>query len=1463
MNPVRILVVEDEFIVAKEIEMRVAAMGYQVVESALNAEEALKLAEKHCPDLILMDIHLQGEMDGITAAEEIRRRFHLPVIFLTAYSEDATLERAKRAEPFGYILKPFEERELKSAIEIALYKHHAEREILRLNRLYDVLSQVNQAIVRANSREDLLESICRIMVERGAIDLAWIGWLDPETARIHPIAHWGRHEALLNRVVFYADDRPEGHGNPGRAIREDKPVFCNECIRGNCLYPAEFAPAQFGFNSCGSFPIHFQGRVCGTLNLGIIEVGCFQEREIELLEEVAQDISFALDKLDGDARRVQAEDALRKSEEQYRLLVETSNEGIWAMDGDHVTTYVNRAMAEMLGYKPSEIIGTKVEEYFLPEDLSFHRERMKHRHAGQDEVYERRFRRRDGTSLWTLVSAKALKDDLGHFLGSFAMFNDITERKQAEEALHQRNRQMQETVLELEQARNMLRLIIESIPVRVFWKDRDSHYLGCNSLFARDAGLDHPDELLGKDDFATNWAEQADLYRADDRLVMESGLPKINIIEPQRTPSGSKIWLNTTKVPLCLADGEVFGVLGVYEDVTDRKEAEAALRKSEEKQRSILRAAPIGIGVVVDRVLMEANDYLCTMTGYSKEELLGKDARILYPTQELYVQVGREKYRQIAEMGTGIVETQWKKRDGVVLDVLLSSSPIDPADLLAGVTFTALDITERKRAEAALRRSEERHRSIIQAATDGYTLVDLEGHVLEVNEKYCRMSGYSAEELLNMRTYQLDADHTADEISDHGCEMMARGEARFEARHRRKDGTVYDVEISIQYRPTDGGQLVAFLRDITERKQAEMDLERVRNILSEGEKIAHMGTFEYVVDSQTTVWSEEEFRIYGLDPSGPSPTYDVMLAECIHPDDAVLLHQTFMTAMQNNSIYELEHRIVRPDGSVRWVYDRSHAYYDENGRLLRYIGSTLDITERKQAEEALRESEEKYRKLLEDASDAILLVDAETGILLGANRQATVLTGWSQGELQGMHQRELHPAKDGGNSSATFREHLATPGRTKEAVVRHKDGRHIPVEITASSFTLSGRPVLQGIYRDVTERKKAEQEKARLESQLRHAQKLEAIGTLAGGIAHDFNNILSPIIGYTEMAMDGIEESSPSRYDLDQVLIAANRAKDLVKQILSFSRLGEEQLMRPIDVSLIVKEALKLLRASLPSTIEIKQNIHKVTILADATQIHQVVVNLSTNAAHAMEDMGVLDVSLLQVDLSAADLVALSLADLRPGMHLKLSIKDTGCGMSPDAMHRIFDPYFTTKEVGKGTGLGLAVVHGIVKRHAGEILVKSEVGTGSVFDVLIPVVASKLKLEGAGPQTLPKGSERILLVDDEPPIAAMGTRILEQLGYKVTAMTSPKEALDLFRSQPDQFDLIITDYTMPQMVGTQLANECRRIRAEIPAIICTGHSERLNKEEPEQIGANAVALKPLDRRQLAMLVREVLDKTTS
>ncbi len=317
MSKARILVVEDEAIVAAEIEERLAAMGYEPAGCASTGEQALALTEELRPSLILMDIRLKGGMDGVAVAEAIRRRFHLPVIFLTAYSEDETLDRAKLAEPFGYILKPFDDRELKSTIEIALFKHRTEEEIRRLNRLYDVLSQVNQAVVRVRSRDELFSAVCRCVVERGTVDLAWIGWLDPPASTIKPVACFGNRSRMLSAVEFHT-----APGSPSKAIREGNPFVCNECGSGSCLYSSERIPELFGFKSCGSFPLRFQGEVRGTLNLCVALPGFFRKREIALLEEVAMDISFALDKIEGDMQRERLSEQFRHQSMFLRTLLD-------------------------------------------------------------------------------------------------------------------------------------------------------------------------------------------------------------------------------------------------------------------------------------------------------------------------------------------------------------------------------------------------------------------------------------------------------------------------------------------------------------------------------------------------------------------------------------------------------------------------------------------------------------------------------------------------------------------------------------------------------------------------------------------------------------------------------------------------------------------------------------------------------------------------------------------------------------------------------------------------------------------------------------------------------------------------------------------------------------------------------------------------------------------------------------
>jgi len=416
---------------------------------------------------------------------------------------------------------------------------------------------------------------------------------------------------------------------------------------------------------------------------------------------------------------------------------------------------------------------------------------------------------------------------------------------------------------------------------------------------------------------------------------------------------------------------------------------------------------------------------------------------------------------------------------------------------------------------------------------------------------------------------------------------------------------------------------------------------------------------------------------------------------------------------------------------------------------------------------------------------------------------------------------------------------------------------HICREVFNQAGNSLGRRVTN---RDITEGKRAEVEKAKMQTQLQQAQKMEAIGTLAGGIAHDFNNILSAILGYAEMAQEDSPAGSILKRDIDQVVKASHRAKDLVKQILAFSRQTETELI-PIQPAMIVREAAKMLRSSLPSTIDIQQNIdvNSGPILADPTQIHQIVMNLCTNAFHAMEETGgTLSISLEKKTLTEKDIVN------QPGMHsgdfVQLSVGDTGPGIAPELWDKIFDPYFTTKEIGKGTGMGLSILHGIVKNYGGSVSFNSHPGEGTVFQVLLPVMAAESVVEDKPEEIVRLGNERILFIDDEEILAEMGKSMLERLGYQVTVRSSSLEALTTFQDQPDMFDLVITDHTMPGMTGSDLARRILQIRPFMPIILCTGYSSLISEEKVRSLGIKGFAMKPLARKDIAAIIRKVLDK---
>ena len=435
MKPSRILIVEDEGIVAVDIESRLIAMGYEAAGHADNGDEALALTGERRPDLVLMDIRLQGDMDGIMAADKIRQRFHVPVIFLTSYSERTTVERAKLAEPFGYLLKPFNDDELQSTIEIAIYRHRAEEEIRRMNRLYDVLSQVNQTIVRIRSREELLPTICRLMVERGAVDLAWIGWLDPQTGRISPAAHFGHGGEMLHDTDFHVGDRPEGQGNPAKAVREGEPFVCNECGVGGCPYPSAKAPARFGFQSCGSFPLSFQGQVCGTLSICVAEPGFFRGKEMSLLKEVALDISFALDKIESDNQRERLTEELKQRSGFLQTLLDAMPYPVFYKDAQLRYLGCNTAFEKFVGFTRNRLMGKTVYDIW-PRDLAdlcdrFDKEMLANKDP-EPQMYEGTMPAGDGVRHDMVFHKAAFYDEGGAVGGIIGAMVDITERKRGE-----------------------------------------------------------------------------------------------------------------------------------------------------------------------------------------------------------------------------------------------------------------------------------------------------------------------------------------------------------------------------------------------------------------------------------------------------------------------------------------------------------------------------------------------------------------------------------------------------------------------------------------------------------------------------------------------------------------------------------------------------------------------------------------------------------------------------------------------------------------------------------------------------------------------------------------------------------------------------------------------------------------------------------------------------------------------
>ncbi|MGD0661860.1 MAG: PAS domain S-box protein [Syntrophorhabdales bacterium] len=841
---------------------------------------------------------------------------------------------------------------------------------------------------------------------------------------------------------------------------------------------------------------------------------------------------------------------------------------------------------------------------------------------------------------------------------------------------------------------------------------------------------------------------------------------------------------------------------------------------------------------------------------------------------------------------------------------------VDLKTVTASKTDLEREIVEREKAQIALRISEERWATTLASIGDAVIATDTNGGITFMNAVAETLTGWTlADAALKPvpKVFNIINEQTRSEVESPVIKVLREGTVVGLANHTilvRKDGTEVPIDDSgAPIRDSNGNTtgVVLVFRDITERRRAEAALAQARV-----EAELRMTELEAVLEvAPATIWIAHDpqcLRITGnryADEIMKVP-HGANTSATAPPGDATVTWRMFRNGMEMKP-EELPGQVAAATGKpvapemVELVFFDGHVVtlvlgavplFDADGRVRGSVIAGADVTLLRKAEEELRESEATYRNLFENMTEEVhfwkLVRDEEGRIktwrLVDANPPTLKTWGKTLDEIKGKPTDEIfgpgatdhylpvvqkivtegvpHSFEDYFPNldkyfrftSVPFGDFFITTGaditsqkRIEETLRKSRDELDMRVKERTTE--------LQQAFDRL---KEETEERQQIEAQLRQAQKMEALGTMSGGIAHDFNNILAAIIGFAELLEGHVAKGGRDARHLHRIMEAGIRGRELVRQMLAFSRKTEQE-KKPLAVSSIVKETVKLLRATTPSTISVTVNAStEALILADPTPIQQVLMNLCTNAVYAMQEKGgSLDIELS--DFSAS----LSNGDphgIAPGRYVKLSVRDTGTGMSADIVDKIFDPFFTTKKVGEGTGLGLSVVHGIVKQHDGYITVQSEPGRGSTFTVYFPQIMGGAEAEALRDDEIPTGSERILFVDDEEALVEMGEDILAELGYEVTSRMNGREALKLLKLDPSRFDLVITDQTMPEMAGVELAKEILAIRADMPIIVCTGFSYVVDADKARGAGIKAFAMKPLTKREIARTVRKALDE---
>ncbi|MFC1736310.1 PAS domain S-box protein [Candidatus Hydrogenedentota bacterium] len=918
--------------------------------------------------------------------------------------------------------------------------------------------------------------------------------------------------------------------------------------------------------------------------------------------------------------------------------------------------------------------------------------------------------------------------------------------------------------------------------------------------------------------------------------------------------------------PIKNEQGEVTSILEAARNITERKKAEQALKESEERFRMLAEQNLLGLAILQDDCVKYVNEAICEITGYSAGDLVGGGSelfvRCVHPDDVDFV-LEQSRKKQAGETEGVVTHYSYRivRKDEKQIWVDQYSKNISYEGKSAALV-SLIDITERRRVEDALQGSESRYRrAIAQADAFTYTFDYATDSMTFIDERISELTRYPVDDFSGgawrtMIKESVMQGEGAGLSVEEASRRIKSGELkawRCDYRIVTRDGKeLWLADSSIPLHDDSGDPVgsLGIIQNITERKHAEVALrkseERYRNVYD----TAPLAFVLWDCDCRVTGWNDRAEYIFGWSREEVMGKvfFDFLIPENARPRVEDIVKHLLDGEIESDVINE---NLTKSGETVLCCWNNS-IQRDEKGNIIGVMSLALDITERRWAEKALQESEERYRAIFEQAPDSIILLDSDAGELVDFNDRAHQDLGYSREEFRNLKIFDI----DAVESSAEVSQHIQRIEQygsdTFETKHRKKDGEIREIHVSSRTLSLANRRMIQSVWTDITERK-------HMERQLRQAARMEAIGTMAGGIAHDFNNILSLILGYGIMARDDSPQGSTIRKNLDRVVRAGKRARNLVEQILTYSRQAEHE-RKPIQVDLIVKEVLSMLRATLPATIWIRYNIRTdtCTVMADPVEIHQILMNLCANASQAMhDDAGALTVNLDEVVIGSD--ARAECRELTEGNYLRLAVTDTGDGMEPGTIERIFDPFFTTKPAGEGTGMGLSTVMGIVAGLGGAITVESELDEGATFNVYLPMCDGESDGEVADEAPVLTGNERILLVDDEEEAVEMARKMLERLGYTVTSKTQSLKALEAFRAAPDEFDLVITDQTMPLFTGMELCREIIRLRPDKPIVMITGHSESAVSSKALSLGVR-IFTKPLVFKEFAKTIRDVLDQ---